>query len=308
MKYCQHCGKELNDDVKFCPSCGGQAMETACDPAPVAADPSSVEPSPAEPSPAGNMEMVAPSTPTEETAAAQEKRFCPSCGGELQPGWLQCPACGQAINRDDGRVPAAEAAPVRPAGKSSRKKPVKTIAIAATSLVVVAAIVVSVIVVRQYNIKKDNQYLHIAEQAYRSMVSGTITAEDCCNLIVSVWYNAIWEKADSETDEYTRPDGYFVSDFNDALINLFADENFINQTDYIELTRDRVDGYMKRLANPKDKFKDMYDDLRECYSSYSALTNMALNPEGSFNSFSEDFSVADKEAAKELKAMQPYFD
>ena len=43
-----------------------------------------------------------------------------------------------------------------------------------------------------------------------------------------MWYNAIYEERNSETDQYTMKNGKFVDDFNDALSELFADENFSN--------------------------------------------------------------------------------
>ena len=58
------------------------------------------------------------------------------------------------------------------------------------------------------------------------MLSGASDAESSANLIKQVWYNSIYEKQDDETDKYTKPDGYFVSDFNDALGNLYSDESF----------------------------------------------------------------------------------
>ncbi|GHV85672.1 hypothetical protein AGMMS50230_12800 [Spirochaetia bacterium] len=44
MAFCIHCGKEMNDGVKFCPSCGKPAGETA---APAAAPQPAIVPKPA---------------------------------------------------------------------------------------------------------------------------------------------------------------------------------------------------------------------------------------------------------------------
>ena len=44
-------------------------------------------------------------------------------------------------------------------------------------------------------------------------------AESSANLIKQVWYNAIYEKRDDKTDKYTRPKGYFVSDFNYTFLH-----------------------------------------------------------------------------------------
>ena len=61
------------------------------------------------------------------------------------------------------------------------------------------------------------------------MLTGASEAESAGNLIKQVWYNAIYEEKDDDTDNYTRPEGSFVSDFNEALGNLFADSSFSSQ-------------------------------------------------------------------------------
>ncbi len=68
------------------------------------------------------------------------------------------------------------------------------------------------------------------QQAYNSlaydMYDSAVIAEDCGNLIVSVWGNAIWNERDAKTDKYTMEKGVFVDDFNDALDKLYSDEDF----------------------------------------------------------------------------------
>ena len=66
-----------------------------------------------------------------------------------------------------------------------------------------------------------------------AMISDAANAENCGNMIKSVWGNSILEKKDPETDRYTMKDGKFVSDFNDALGALFDDDEF--KSDIMEL-------------------------------------------------------------------------
>ena len=79
------------------------------------------------------------------------------------------------------------------------------------------------------------------------MITGGAKAEEAGNLIKSVWYNAIYEERDNTTDKYTRPDGFFVDDFNDALANLFADTTFTEIIEEIKENQKVVSGYMKDL-------------------------------------------------------------
>lgn len=44
------------------------------------------------------------------------------------------------------------------------------------------------------------------------MIDGAAKAENAGNLIKSVWYNAIFEERNSETDKYTVKNGKFVDD------------------------------------------------------------------------------------------------
>ena len=74
--------------------------------------------------------------------------------------------------------------------------------------------------------QRVEEYSDNLKLATVTMLTGASDAESSANLIKQVWYNAIYEKRDDKTDKYTRPKGYFVSDFNDALGNLYADSSF----------------------------------------------------------------------------------
>ena len=84
------------------------------------------------------------------------------------------------------------------------------------SIIVFALIVVSALGIGISKKAKELEY-------YSNMETVSFTM-----LIKNVWYNAIYEERNSETDQYTMKNGKFVDDFNDALSELFADENFSN--------------------------------------------------------------------------------
>lgn len=144
------------------------------------------------------------------------------------------------------------------------------------------------------------------ELATVTMLKGAGDAEDCGNLIKNVWYNAIYKEKDDETDKYTRPDGYFVSDFNDALGNLFVDSSFSSKIDSIDKNQDTVNSLMKKLKNPPEEYKDAYDALSDFYDAYLALTGCATDPSGSLQTYSSTFNDADTDTLNAYKAMQQY--
>ena len=143
------------------------------------------------------------------------------------------------------------------------------------------------------------------ETATYTMLLGAIEAEDAGNLIKSVWYNAIYEEYDAETNKYTRPNGYYV-DFNDALSNLFSDSDFKSKVSSIESNQELVAGMMKDLKNPPEEYKEAYDAIKELYDAYTALTNLATNPTGSLTTFSQNFNEADTEVANCYDAVELY--
>lgn len=72
MKFCTNCGKQLNDDAKFCDTCGAPVSGTQTPPIP------------------GANENVADDTKRKEVFVGV-KRKCPVCGAEVSAFALTCP-------------------------------------------------------------------------------------------------------------------------------------------------------------------------------------------------------------------------
>lgn len=197
--------------------------------------------------------------------------------------------------------------------KKINRKSKKFIIIAIILLVVITAVTVGT---TQYRKRKNEEEVRIRKQqesvaeeekqrrreyaeklelVINNMLLGAADAESCCNLIRRVWSNAIYEKDDDETDKYTKVNGCFVSDFNDALDNLYEDSDFQTQISDIEENQETVISIMKELQNPPEEYKTAYKSLVECYDAYLTFTNMAIYPDGSLNTFSDDFDDADTE-------------
>lgn len=75
-----------------------------------------------------------------------------------------------------------------------------------------------------------------------------------------MWYNAIYEERNSETDQYTMKNGKFVDDFNDALSELFADKNFSNSISEIKTNQSEIANLMKQLKEPPNEKMKLYLD------------------------------------------------
>ena len=194
----------------------------------------------------------------------------------------------------------------------------KKIIVIATIAVIVAAIIAAIgVQTHKKNVaakaaaeaqKQSEEYGTNLNMAAYSMLSGASDAETCGNLIKQVWYNAIYEKSDSKTDKYTKPKGYYVSDFNDALQNLFSDSSFSGQIADINDNKDTVNSLMKKLKNPPEEYKDAYESLSKLYDAYISLTNLAIDPTGSLQTYSQNFNDADNETLNCYNALKMYLE
>ena len=276
---CSNCEKEISDKAKVCPQCG---------------------------------QPVVLATPAPEE---EKPILCEECGTEIPKGMDACPNCGCPVHVNDE---IAEETPQKvevtavnlPKMNHNTKKYVVIACVAV--LAIIFALFVGNKVKEQKLAKEAAQrsanYASTLETASYTMLLGAIEAEEAGNLIKSVWYNAIYEKRDSKTDKYTRPNGWWVDDFNDALGNLFSDSSFISTISSIESNQELVAGLMKDLKNPPEEYEDAYDAIKELYDAYTALTNLATNPTGSLQTFSQNFNEADTAVANCYDAMELYID
>ena len=210
---------------------------------------------------------------------------CPKCEETISEKATVCPRCNSAV-------------------KQKQKKHKGTI----ISIIVFALIVVSVLEIGISQKAKELKYYSNMETVSFTMLDGAAKAEDAGNLIKSVWYNAIFEERNSETDKYTMKNGKFVDDFNDALSELFADENFSNSISEIVTNQSDVANLMKQLKEPPKKYEEAYSVLKVYYDNYLKMTKIVINPTGSLNTFSEDFNTYDNNTVDSYEKMKQYLD
>lgn len=268
MIVCPHCGEQVSDKAKKCVHCG---------------------------------EILIP----------EEKKYCTECGAEIIEGMTTCPNCGCPVEELQGQESENKPQKVEVTGVKVTKK-IKVIIGIVVALLIAAGI--TGVGISQYQKKKAAEeyaqrvetYSSNLELATYTMLTGASEAESAANLIKQVWYNAIYEKRDDDTDKYTRPKGYFVSDFNEALGNLFSDSSFSSKVSSVKDNQDSVNALMKQLKNPPEEYKDAYDAVSDLYDAYISLTNCATDPSGSLQTYSSTFSDADTNTLNAYKAMELY--
>lgn len=279
MIQCPNCGKDVSDKAQKCVHCGYTLKET---PPPV----------------------------------------CPECGTELEEGATVCKNCGCPITSAMEPVVAidipqkVEVAKVSVIPQVSRKK---ILIFAVAGLVFICAVFGIRAIIHQ---QAEKEYQNLVqnygvnlENTVETMLSGAADAESCGNLIIKVWNNSIFEENDSETDKYTVKSrsstwmgyNYDFYDFNTALSNLFSDDDFSSKIDEIAENQETVSAMMKELQNPPEEWENAYNDLQDFYDAYLSLTNMAINPTGSLQTFSSGFREADAETVNCYNKMQTYF-
>ncbi len=147
---------------------------------------------------------------------------------------------------------------------------------------------------KEKNKQKADEYQASYNTLVSYMLNDAVLAEKVGNLIISVWHNAIWKTSDSTTDKFTKVNGMFVSDFNDALRNLFDDVEFSKNASKLSNNQQRIKDEMKSMLNPPEGYENAFKALESMYNSYISFTNIVIRCDGSLESFSNDFSEADE--------------
>ena len=89
---------------------------------------------------------------------------------------------------------------------------------------------------------------------------------------------------------------------------MFSDKTFTSQIADIEENQDTVAALMKQLKNPPEEHKEAYDAIKEYYYAYIELTNLAVNPTGSLQTFSNNFHEADTNVLNCYNAVKLYIE
>ncbi len=215
---------------------------------------------------------------------------CPECGKEISDKVKACPYCGYPFEdstsiKDDAQKVEITGVNIKPNDPLKTKK----ILFGVGALLIIFAIIITGYIVITNNKEKEgfNAYIENLNLARLTMIDAASDSESLLNLTAKVWYNSIYEERDEETDKFTRPDGFFYDDFNLALTALFMDSQTLATTSSIEENQVKVMEIMKGLQNPPKGLETCYQTVTELYSAYQGLTDLAINPTGSLQSFGE---------------------
>ncbi len=124
-------------------------------------------------------------------------KYCPNCGMEYPSDASFCSKCGRNLFLEE------------------REKEKKR-----TNPIIIWSIVLLLLVgcVYLYKSFREAVYIENCKEFLSEVLDGWGIEEEVCNKISLVWYNSIFKVSDDETNQYTlNANGYFYSDFNDAL-------------------------------------------------------------------------------------------
>lgn len=270
---CPNCGKNVSDKAATCPGCGLDLCP-------------------------------------EKEQVINTIVICQECGVEYDKELVSCPNCGCPAPKDEPipepDIPQKVEVTRVSISEASKSKLKKTGILCTGFAVIVIIVIIGFFIKNQHSVATYKENL---ETVCGTMLNGASKAESAGNLIKSVWYNAIHEEDDYETDKYTKDKyGYFVDDFNTALGNLFSDSSFASQITSIEENQKAVNDLMKKLASPPKEHTEAYSALSTYYDAYIELTNLATNPSGSYTSFSSNFNTADTAVYNAYQKMKLYLE
>lgn len=252
------------------------------------------------------------------------QNICFECGAPLHGGEPTCAHCGCPIDTD--AMTDLITKPQLPNTGDNQKRrgsSAKFMLVAVPLLIVLFVVFIGVyqhqkkaaaeafrhneeVKAAEEALRRSQEYAQNLELATNAMLTGAADAEARCNLIQQVWHNAIWQTEDTDTDKFTKPDGIFADDFNDALHNLYADSDFNAKIETIVENRETVNAIIAQLKNPPDEYQAAYESLSEYYDAYLTFTSLAINATGSLNTFTAEFDAIDAECLHCYQVMQFY--
>lgn len=195
--------------------------------------------------------------------------------------------------------------------KKKLGKKAKVIICAAGVLVLAAIAIVVALVVKANNeaahAEKVQNYLDDMRKGSAMVVVAAAEAEDVCITTRQVWYNTIFKESDIETNEYTiksnaysptvgdYTDSQFNDDFNVSIKRLYESEYMKKKLDSIDGWNESISEMQRKLSNPPKEIEAEYDAFVKLIDAYYDLTDLAKEPTGSLQSYSEKFNECDYE-------------
>ena len=226
---------------------------------------------------------------------------CVHCGCKLNNFTVQCPECGIYVSEDLKVCPKCGCPLHEKQPKRIDKKNVLKIVLVVILCLVIAAFSFLFI---QYN--RYSSYYNKVNEIHDVRNASVDALNDSAKLLIDVWNNAIWLQSDPRTDKFTKENGYFVDDFNDALDNLYSDEVFNAKLDIIDKQQYELRLLRKGILNPPKGEEEFNNLILDMIDNYLDLSTTVLNPIGSLNEVSEELNELFEEDNKIQRKLE-YF-
>ncbi|MZP30886.1 hypothetical protein GTO91_14295 [Heliobacterium undosum] len=189
-----------------------------------------------------------------------------------------------------------------------KKKKTKLFIIGGVILVLIATFGI----VFNYN-QREKEYGQKLDLISNEMIFSAALAEKMCNSYQKVWHDTIWNKMDMskmasdigvpESELKNKTGEYFLytSDFNESLKILYKYYDKNGNVDLLKNTKETVYKDIKSLDAPPEKYKQSYNAIMDLYSDYDQYINLAINPTGSLQSYSNETRDLNTKISKKYK-------
>lgn len=216
---------------------------------------------------------------------------CPKCGSNLKD-YRICKECNSFVHKQENECPNC--------GCKMKKGGTLKIVLA------LLAIILAIGGFFFYKIEKERDYQLTYTETVYMMLDSCAEAETTLNETLNVWHHSIFQVKDTETNKYTMKNGVFYDDFNDALAKYYEGYTFKNHYSKIQNSYDTINENILKLQNPPSKFSAAFTALMNYYQTYTEFINLAISPNGSYNSVSDDFNEIDTRTINLFRGLQVY--
>ena len=221
-------------------------------------------------------------------------RACNGCGNPLIDGQDFCPKCGQRVTTNELN------ADIIKYNQSiiGKKKKKKVFPIVLSIFLVVVAIVGLYEYKEIQNRKQREKYIDDAAYFSAAVINASVNVEDVVDTIQRYWYESIWEdKYDQDIDKAIET---AMSDKWDEISDAIGDKAEI----------DDLYGALKKVPENISDYEIININIavKELYNVYCEFYDMAIMPDGSYNTYSEDNEETTDELISKLEALNLLLD
>jgi hypothetical protein len=144
------------------------------------------------------------------------------------------------------------------------------------------------------------QYVKNINEVVFDITNAGAKTNDITNTYQKVWHDAIWDHI------YTSSDGQIqiVSDFNTAISYQRAAYEKAGTISELQNEMSTINKLMIQLKEPPSKYKGLYSEVVDLYSTLTNFEKMAENPSGSLNSYSSDIDNLDNDLSKKINSIK----